>query len=80
MGQMRNACNVLARKLEVRRYLGRYRRRWESYIKINIQEMRVLGCGVDSSGSGRGPRAASCEGVYLSNCEPHKNSSVPWNW
>jgi hypothetical protein len=41
MGEMRNACKDLARKPEVRRYLGRSRRRCESYIKMDIQEMRV---------------------------------------
>jgi hypothetical protein len=41
MAEMRNACKVSAGKPEAKRYLGRSRHRWESYIKVDIQEMRV---------------------------------------
>jgi len=43
MGKSRGVYRVLGRKPEVKRPLGRPRRRWEDNIKVHIQE---VGCGV----------------------------------
>jgi hypothetical protein len=39
MGEVRNAYNILVRKPEGRRPLGRPRRRWEDDIKIDLREI-----------------------------------------
>ena len=41
MGQSRNAYRVLVGKPEGKRPLGRPRRRWEDYIKMDLRE---VGC------------------------------------
>jgi len=41
MGEGRGLCRVLVGKPEGKRPLGRYRRRWEDNIKMNLQE---VGC------------------------------------
>jgi hypothetical protein len=55
---MTNAYKNLVGKPEEKRQLGRPRRKWEDYIKMDRKE---TGCGLDSSGSEYGPVAGSCE-------------------
>jgi hypothetical protein len=45
MGDRRGVYNVLARKPEVKKPLGRTRRKWEDNIKMDLQE--VGGEGID---------------------------------
>jgi hypothetical protein len=53
---------VLVRKPEGKRPLGRPRHRWEDGIRIYLMEIGWGGgYGMDSSGSGQGPVAGSCE-------------------
>jgi hypothetical protein len=40
MGEKRNACRILVGKLEGKRPLGRQRRRWVDYIKMDLREIR----------------------------------------
>jgi hypothetical protein len=49
MGDMRNADNILVRKSEGKRPLGRPRHRWED-IRIGLRKMVGM-CGLDVSGS-----------------------------
>jgi hypothetical protein len=42
MGERKSVFRVLVAKLEGKRPLGRPRRRWEDYIKMDLQE---VGCG-----------------------------------
>jgi hypothetical protein len=51
---------ILVGKPERKRPLKRPRHRWEDNIKMDLREIG-LGCGLDSSGSGEGPVAGSCE-------------------
>ena len=37
MGELRGACRVFVGKLEGKRLLGRYRRRWEDNIKMHLE-------------------------------------------
>jgi hypothetical protein len=39
MGEKRNACRVLVGKPEEKRPLGRQRRRWVDYIKIDLRKI-----------------------------------------
>jgi hypothetical protein len=39
------------------RLLGRPMRRWEDGIRIDLREIGLWGCGLDSTGSGQGPVA-----------------------
>jgi len=39
MGQMRNAYNILVRKTEGKRTLGRPRRKWEDNIRLDLGEI-----------------------------------------
>jgi hypothetical protein len=41
--------------------LGRPRRRWEDGIRMDLREIGLGGCGLDSNVSGRGPVAGCCE-------------------
>jgi hypothetical protein len=41
MGEMRNACKVLAGKSDGKRSVGRHKRRWEGDIKMDIEQ---IGC------------------------------------
>jgi hypothetical protein len=50
-GEGRNVYRVLVGKPEVKRPLGRPRRRWEDGIKMDLREIG-WGCGMDSPGSG----------------------------
>jgi len=45
MGEGRGVHRVLVGKLEGKRPLGRYRRRWEDNIKMDLQEVGCEGCG-----------------------------------
>jgi hypothetical protein len=40
MGEKRNACRILVGKPEGKRPLGRPRRRWVDYVKMNLREIR----------------------------------------
>jgi hypothetical protein len=51
MGEGRNVYMDSVGKLEGKRPLGRPRRRWQDWIKIDLREIG-WGCGVDSPGSG----------------------------
>ena len=46
---------------EGKRPLGRPRRRWEDNIKMDLQEVRMWGYGLDRSGSVLGQLADACE-------------------
>jgi len=52
MGEMRGVYRVLVGKPEGKRPLGRPRRRWEDNIKMDFQEVRSGGYGLDGAGSG----------------------------
>jgi hypothetical protein len=52
MGEGRNLYRVLVGKPEGKRPLERQRCRWENGIKMDLEEIGLGGCGVDSSGSG----------------------------
>jgi hypothetical protein len=39
LGEKKNAYRILVKKSERRRPLGRYRRRWEDNIKMDLREM-----------------------------------------
>jgi hypothetical protein len=41
--------------------MGRPRRRWEYGIRMDLREIGLGGCGLDSTGSGQRPLADSCE-------------------
>jgi hypothetical protein len=43
VGEGRGVCGVLVGRLEVKRPLGRPRRRWEDNIKIDLREIRIDG-------------------------------------
>jgi hypothetical protein len=61
MGEERKLYKVLVGKPEVKRPLGRPRRRWEDGIRMNLREIGLGVCGLDSTGSGQGPVAGCCE-------------------
>jgi hypothetical protein len=61
---LRNAYNILVGKPEGKRPPGRPRLRWEDYIRMDLRE---VGCGLDSSGSGWGP---------VVNSREHRNESL----
>jgi hypothetical protein len=48
-------------KPEGKRPLGRPRRRWEDGIRMDLMEIGLGGCGLDSTVSGQGPVAGCCE-------------------
>jgi hypothetical protein len=52
---------VLVGKHEGKSPLGRPRRRWEDGIRMDLREIGLGGCGLDSTGSGQGPLAGCCE-------------------
>jgi hypothetical protein len=60
-GEDSKVYKVLVGKPEGKRPLGRPRRRWEDGIRMNIREIGLGGCGLDSTGSGQGPVASCCE-------------------
>jgi hypothetical protein len=50
---MRNVYEVLVGKPEGKKPLGKSRHRWEDNIKMDIMEIGLGGCRLDSCGSGR---------------------------
>jgi hypothetical protein len=60
MGDVEGAYNILVRRPEGRRPLGRPRRRWEDNTKMDLREIG-FGDVLDSLGSGQGQMAGSCE-------------------
>jgi hypothetical protein len=61
MGEMRKVYKVLVGKPEGKRPLGRPRRMWEDVIRMDLREIGLGGCGLDSTVSGQGPLAGCCE-------------------
>jgi hypothetical protein len=61
MGEERKVHKVLVGKPEGNRPLGRPRRRWEDGIRMDLREIGLEGCGLDSTGSGQGLVAGCCE-------------------
>jgi hypothetical protein len=61
MGEERKVYKVLVGKPEGKRPLGRPRRRWEDGIRMDLREIGLGGCGLDSTVSGQGPVAGCCE-------------------
>jgi hypothetical protein len=60
MGQERKVCKVLVGKREGKRPHGRPRRRWEDGIRMDLSEIGLGGCGLDSTVTGQGPVAGCC--------------------
>jgi hypothetical protein len=52
MGEKRKAYKVLVGKPKGKRQLGRPRCRWEDGIRMDLREIGLGGCGLDSTGSG----------------------------
>jgi hypothetical protein len=52
---------VLVGKPEGRRPVGRPRRRWEDGVRMDLREIGLGVCGLDSTGSGQGSVAGCCE-------------------
>ena len=61
MRERRGVYKVLVGKPEGKRPLGRPRRRWEDYIKMDLQEVGCGGCGLDRTDSGYGQVSGTCE-------------------
>jgi hypothetical protein len=61
MGEERKVYKVLVGKPEGNIPLGRPRRRWEVGIRMDLREIGLGGCGLDSTGSGQGPVAGCGE-------------------
>jgi hypothetical protein len=61
MGEERKVYRVLVGKPEGKRPLGRPMRRWEYGIRMDLREIGLGGCGLDSTGSVQGPVAGCCE-------------------
>jgi hypothetical protein len=61
MGEERKVYKVLLGKPEGKRPLGRPRRRWEDGIRMDLREIGLGGCGLDSTVSVQGPVAGCCE-------------------
>jgi hypothetical protein len=54
IGEERKMYKVLVGKPERKRPLVRPRRRWEDVIRIDLREIGLGGCGLDSTGTGGG--------------------------
>jgi hypothetical protein len=52
MGEERKVYNVLVRKTERRRSLGRPRGRWEDEIRMDLVKLAGVSCRLASNGSG----------------------------
>jgi hypothetical protein len=52
MGEERKVYKVLVGKPEGKRPLGRPKCRWEDGIRMDLREIGLWGCGLDSTGSG----------------------------
>jgi hypothetical protein len=61
MRENRNTCKILVGKPDGKRQLGRPRHKWEDNIKENLKEILWERYELDSSSSGYGPVAGSCE-------------------
>jgi hypothetical protein len=61
MGEERKVYKVLVGKAEGKRPLGRPRRRLEDEIRMDVREIGLGVCGLNSTGSGQGPVAGCCE-------------------
>jgi hypothetical protein len=61
MGEDRKVYKVLVGKPEGKRPLGRPRRRWKDGVRMDLREIGLGGCGLDSTGSGQGPVAGCGE-------------------
>jgi hypothetical protein len=61
MGEETNVYKVLVGKPEGKRPLGRPRRRWENGFRMDLREIGLGGCGLDSTVSEQGPVAGCCE-------------------
>jgi hypothetical protein len=61
MGEERGVYRMLVVKPDGKRPLGRPRRRWEDWIRMDLREICLGGCGLDSTGSEQGPMAGCCE-------------------
>jgi hypothetical protein len=61
MGEERKVYKVLVGKPEGKRLLGRPRCRWEDDIRMDLREIGLGGCGLDSTVSGQGLVAGCCE-------------------
>jgi hypothetical protein len=61
MGEERKVYRVLVGKPEGKSPLGRPRRRWEDGIRMDLREIGLGGCALDSTVSGQGPVAGCCE-------------------
>jgi hypothetical protein len=61
MEEERKVYKVLVGKPEGKGPLGRPRRRWEDGIGMDLREIGLGGCGLDSTGSGQGPVVGCCE-------------------
>jgi hypothetical protein len=61
MGEERKVYKVLVGKPEGKRPFVRPRRWWEDGIKMDLGEIGLGGCGLDSTGSGQGPVEGCCE-------------------
>jgi hypothetical protein len=61
MGEERKVYRALVVKPEGKRPLERPRRRWEDGIRMDLREIGLWGCGLDSTGSEQVPVAGCCE-------------------
>jgi len=61
LGERKVEYRVCVGEREGKRPLGRPRRRWEDNIKMDLQEVRMWGYGLDRSGSGYGQVAGTCD-------------------
>jgi hypothetical protein len=64
MGEERKVYKVLVGKPEGKRPLGRPRRRWEDGIRMDLREIGMGGCGLDSTGTG----CCECGDEPLGSC------------
>jgi hypothetical protein len=58
-GRTEKCTKIFVGKPKRKRPLGRPRRRWEDRIRMDLREIALGGCGLDSTGSGQGPVAVS---------------------
>jgi hypothetical protein len=64
MGKEKKVYKVLVGKPEGKSTLGRPRRRWEDGIRMDLREIGLGECGLDSTRSGKGLVAGCCECGY----------------
>jgi hypothetical protein len=61
MVEKRRVYKVLVGNPEGKRPVGRPMLRWEDGIRMDLREIGLGGCGLESTGSGQGPVAGCCE-------------------